>query len=288
MSIQKYNALLKTIELGNISRAAEEMGYTQPAVSKMISDLEAEWGITLIQRNKNGIQPTAEAKFLLPLLKTIRENCAELEYAVGELRGQRCGLVRVAAFASVVDNCIPQIIKRFQSAYPEVDIDLRLSEQYLEIENWIVRGEVDCGFVSTPISYDLKLYPFKRDELIAVLPIDHPFAAAPCMPVSQLVSEPRIILKENADFEVLRFLDELPKGLKPHYLVNGDHTILAMIEAGLGISVMHSMIMESSRYGVIGKPFDVHQYRDICIATQNNKKVSGLTRLFVETTLQCG
>lgn len=285
MSIQKYQALLKTAELGNITRAAEQMGYTQPAVSKMISDLEAEWGVTLLQRNKSGIQVTSATKYLLPILKAISEDCAELEYCIGELRGQRTGLVRVAAFASVVDNCIPQIIRRFQSSYPDINIDLRISENYLEIENWIMKGEVDCGFVSAPTTYDLDLSFYKQDELIAVLPADHPLAEASYFPVAQLEREPSIILKEVVDFEVMHFLDQLSGEVKPHYLVNGDHTILAMIEAGLGISVMHSMIMESDRYRVVWKPFDIHQYRSICIATQNSRRVPSLVRLFIKSAI---
>lgn len=286
MSIQKYNALLKTIELGSISRAAEEIGYTQPAVSKMISDLESEWGISLLQRNRSGVQITSATRYLLPILKTICADCAELEYCVGELRGQRTGLVRVAAFASVVDYCIPQIIKRFQSRYPNIDVDLRISERYAEIENWIVRGEVDCGFVSMPSNYDLELSFFMRDELVAVLPQEHPLAQELYVPVKSLDQQTRIILKEEADFEVLHFLEQLPNKLKPHYLVNGDHTILAMVEAGLGISVMHSMIMESNRYRVVWRPFDVHQYRNICLATQKNGKISSLTRLFIDSALE--
>ncbi len=283
MSIQKYRALLKVIELGNITRAAEQLGYTQPAVSKMIADLESEWGTALLQRNKTGIRITAATKYLLPVLRSIIEDCAELEYCIGELQGQRAGLVRVAAFASVVDSCIPQIIRRFQSVYPHIDVDLRISEKYLEIENWIIQGEVDCGFVSAPTAYDLKLAFYRQDELIAVLPPDHPLAGEAVFPVSQLEREDSVILKEAADFEVLHFLEQLPCKLKPHYLVNGDHTILAMIEAGLGISVMHSLSMESNRYHVVWKPFDTHQYRKICIATQNSGKIPGLTRLFIQS-----
>lgn len=285
MSIQKYRALLKTAELGSITRAAEQMGYTQPAVSKMISDLESEWGISLLQRNKSGIQITSATKYLLPALKAISDDCTELEYCIGELRGQCTGLVQVAAFASVVDNCIPQIIRRFRSLYPNVDIDLRISEKYLEIENWIMKGEVDCGFISTPTSYDLKLSFYKQDELVAVIPHDHPQAEAPFFPVSQLEREPSVILKNEIDFEVLQFLDQLPCALKPTYLVNGDHTILSMIEAGLGMSVMHSMIMESNRYHVIWKPFDIHQYRNIYIATQNNERIPSLVRLFIQNAI---
>ena len=65
MSLQKYTALLKTVELGSISRAAEEMGYTQSAVSRMIADLEDQWGLDLLRRSRAGVSLTSSGKRLL-------------------------------------------------------------------------------------------------------------------------------------------------------------------------------------------------------------------------------
>jgi len=69
MSFQKYMALLKTVELGSISRAAEQMGYTQSAISRMISDLENEWQVELLHRGRGGIEMTSAGQQLLPLLQ---------------------------------------------------------------------------------------------------------------------------------------------------------------------------------------------------------------------------
>ena len=68
MSLQKYTALLKTVELGSISRAAEQMGYTQSAVSRMIADLEEEWGIELLRRSRAGIEVSSACQKLMPVL----------------------------------------------------------------------------------------------------------------------------------------------------------------------------------------------------------------------------
>ena len=83
MSLQKYTALLKTVELGSISRAAEEMGYTQSAVSRMIADLEEQWGLDLLRRSRAGVSLTSSGKRLLPILRSINADCSELEYTIG-------------------------------------------------------------------------------------------------------------------------------------------------------------------------------------------------------------
>ena len=71
MSLQKYAALLKTVELGSISLAAEQMGYTQSAVSRMILDLEKEWGVELLYRSRAGVTASSEGLRLLPLVRSI-------------------------------------------------------------------------------------------------------------------------------------------------------------------------------------------------------------------------
>ncbi len=281
VSLQKYQALLKTIELGSMSRAAEQIGYTQPAISKMIADLETEWGIELLRRNRSGIEVTSAAKYILPVLKEISANCTELRYYIDELHGNHTGLIRIGAFASIVDSCLPQMIRQFQQDYPQIDFELKVSEEYAEIEDWIIQGRVDCGFVSTPTIHDLQTTFFKRDELIAVLPENHALAGASYFPVSQLAEDPGLILKEEIDVEVAQFLKQLPAPPKPRYRVNGDHTILSMVEAGLGISIVHSLIAESNRYHVVWKPFDSYQYRNLGIAISKSIKTPKIVQLFI-------
>ena len=210
MSLQKYIALLKTVELGSISQAAEQMGYTQPAVSRMISDLEHEWNVELLRRSRAGLEVSSVCQRLLPILRSIAADCEELDYTIGEIHGMRTGLVRVGTFTSVSDMWIPGLLMSFQQMYPHIEFELLNSEDYVEIEEWIKHGKVDCGFVSMPTANDLQTYFLKRDMLVAVLPLNHPMTTEPIFPISRLEGEPFIKLKENVDYEISRFLDQLP------------------------------------------------------------------------------
>lgn len=282
MSLQKYTALLKTVDTGSISRAAEEMGYTQSAVSRMIADLEAQWGLDLLRRSRGGVTLTSAGKRILPILRSITADCSELEYIIGELHGLRNGLIRIGTFTSMADMWLPGLLKTFHQSFPNIEFELMNSENYAEIESWICHGQVDCGFVSMPAAHDLDVVFLKRDTLVAVLPPDHPLAAEPVFPVKRLAEEPIIKLKEDVDYEIARFMDRIAIRPKVRYEVSGDHTILSMVEQGLGISVMHSLIAGCGRYDVVWKEFDVQQYRDIGIATVKNLRVPSLVRLFVE------
>ena len=268
MSLQKYVAFLKTVELGSISLAAEQMGYTQSAVSRMILDLEKEWGMELLHRSRAGIALSSVGEHLLPAIRSIVADCEELKFAVNELHGLHTGLVRVGTFTSVANMWIPSLLVSFQKLYSE-------------IEDWIQHGKVDCGFVNLPTVTDLQVSFLRRDTLIAVLPPEHPLAQSPVFPIARLQDELFIKLKEDTDNELSRFLGNLARPPKVRYEVNSDHMILSMVECGLGISVMHSLLADMDRYNVVWKKFDLQQHRDIGIATAKQAKLSSAVKLFV-------
>ena len=141
---------------------------------------------------------------------------------------------------------------------------------------------MDCGFVSLPTNNDLETRFLMRDELVVVLPTDHPLADAPCFPIKQLEGTPFIKLREKEDYEVSRFLDHIPYVPSVRYEVSSDHTILSMVECGLGISITHSLIAETDRYNVVCKQFDKGQHRDIAIATAKNARITSATQLFID------
>ena len=282
MSLQKYAALLKTVELGSISLAAEQMGYTQPAVSRMIADLEEEWKVELLRRSRAGLEASSACLQILPLLRAIQADCDALKFAVAEIHGAHTGLIRVGIFTSVADMWIPDLLKTFQQQYPNIEFDLINMESYAEIESSIRHGKVDCGFVKLPTVTDLQTHFLMRDALVAVLPPDHPLAEAEVFPVARLKDAPFIKLREKVDLEVSHFLNGIPYAPKFCYEVSSDHTALSMVECGIGITITHSLIAGNPRYNVVCKPFDIGQHRDIAIATASNVRLAGTTKLFVD------
>jgi len=281
VSLQKYAALLKTVELGSISLAAEQMGYTQSAVSRMILDLEKEWRGELLHRSRTGVALSSAGERILPLVRTIVADWEELNFTVNELHGLHTGLVRVGTFTSVANMWIPSLLVSFQKLYPGIEFALMNSENYSEIEDWIQHGKVDCGFVNLPAVTDLQVSFLKRDTLVAVLPPEHPLAGSEVFPIARLQDEPFIKLKEDTDNELSNFLAHLSRMPKVRYEVNSDHMILSMVESGLGISVMHSLLADMDRYNVVWKRFDLQQHRDIGIATARSAKLSSAAKLFV-------
>ena len=144
MNLQKYLSFVKTAECGSFTKAAELLNYSQSSISRMISDLEKEWGISLLERGKAGVRLTSDGLRLLPHAKAIVGEYEKLQMEIDELNGLQSGLIRIGTFSSVATHWLPNIIREFQRDYPNIDYELLLGD-YTEIEEWIIEGRVDCG-----------------------------------------------------------------------------------------------------------------------------------------------
>ena len=82
----------------------------------------------------------------------------------------------MGSFSSITTLWMPQVIHYFKENYPKVDVEI-LDGNYDEIRDWIIHGQVDCGFLSSIVADDLKFYPLWDDPLCAVFPENHPLAA---------------------------------------------------------------------------------------------------------------
>ena len=149
-NILKYRAFAKAVELGSFTKAAEELHYSQSGVSRMVADLEADWQVSLLERRKGGVLPTPDGAKILPYVKSLCEEFEKLGVAVDELQGLHSGMIRIATFSSGASQWLPNIIKDFQHAYPNIAYEVMLGD-YTEIEQWILDGRVDCGFIPLPV-----------------------------------------------------------------------------------------------------------------------------------------
>lgn len=203
MSIRKYIAYLRTVETGSITQAANELGYTQSAVSKMISDLEQDWQVKLLTRNHSGIEISSDGMVLLPTIREIVKDYEDLNFAVSELHGVQSGTLRLGCFTSLAISLLPEILKDFHQTYPNIQIQLMTGEYY-EISEWLRRGAIDCGFLAVPASNDFETTPILHDTMVAILPKDHPMADASVFPLEQLPHENFVRLMEIEDYEFNR------------------------------------------------------------------------------------
>lgn len=278
----KYLVFLKTVELGSITRAAEDLGYTQSAVSRILSDLEQEWGVTLLLRGRSGVTLTAAGEALLPGLRAVCNAERELQEEVAELHGLTRGTIRVGTFNSISVHWLPRLMKTFLEKYPAIRFEVLTHIEYREIEDWVASGRVDCGFISLPCALELDTVFLRRDRHMAVLPAGHPLAGEPAYPIARFAQDPYIKLEDDRDREVIRIFERY--GVKPNlqYLVNDDYAAISMVESGLGVSVLTELVLRRTPYQVAVKPLDPPQFRDIGLAVRDRSAASPATARFLE------
>lgn len=281
MNLQKYLSFVKTAEYGSFTKAAEILNYTQSGISRMIADLEKEWGITLLERSKSGVKPTSDGLKLLPYAQDLCRNFDKLKMQVDELNGLQSGLIRIGTFSSVATHWLPNIIKAFQKDYPNIDYELLLGD-YTEIEEWIHTGRVDCGFLRLPSHPEFETIFLEEDRLMAIIPENHPLKDCERFPVTALCDEPFMLLEKGAKAEISEVFER--NNLTPNvkFTTWDDYAVMSMVESGLGIAILPELILKRVPYRIVAKELDVPAYRKIGLALRDKKAASFAVKRFVE------
>lgn len=281
MNILKYMAFIKTVEYGSFTKAAEVLNYSQSGISRMINDLEKEWKITLLERNRTGVKLTSDGSRLLPYAKSLCEEYQKLQMQVDDLHGVQSGIIRIGTFSSVATHWLPNIIKAFQKDYPGIDYELLLGD-YTEIEEWIAEGRVDCGFLRLPTRPEFETIYLEQDNLLAILPENHPLVKCDKVPLADLCHEPFMLLEKGAKAEISEVFERNHLTPQVHFTTWDDYAIMSMVESGLGISILPQLILKRIPYHIVAKELDVPAYRHIALALRERKTASLAVKKFLE------
>ena len=281
MNLQKYLSFVKTVECGSFTKAAELLNYSQSSISRMISDLEKEWKVALLERGVGGVKLTSDGTKLLPYAKSVVTEFEKLQMQVDEINGLQSGLIRIGTFSSVATHWLPNIIKEFQKDYPNIDYELLLGD-YTEIEEWIADGRVDCGFLRLPTRPDFETLFLEQDQLMVILPENHRLANCERFPVSALCDDPFMLLEKGAKAEISEIFERCGLMPKVHFTTWDDYAIMSMVESGLGISILPQLILKRIPYRIVAKKLDVPAYRKIGLALREKKTASLAVTRFLE------
>ncbi len=280
-NLQKYAAFVRIADTGSFTRAAQEMSVTQSGISRMVSDLEREWGFRVFDRDRNGVALTAEGAKVLPFARSMIRDYGALCGAVDGINRVEGGHITVGTFSSVATHWLPRMISEYRKDHPEVSFELLLGD-YTELDEWISDGRVDFAFTRMPVKEGFDAEFIERDELMAILPEDDPLSKCASVSAEQLCGRPFIMLERGGQAEARRFFDDFGRSPDVHYSTWDDYAVMSMVESGLGISILPSLILRRIPYRVKAVPLDPPAYRDICVASRKGRTMSIVARSFLE------
>ncbi|CAG4887057.1 LysR family transcriptional regulator [Paraburkholderia gardini] len=163
----------------NISRAALALHLSQPAVSGQLRQLQDEFGEALYQRDGRGVRLTPAGEQLASYAARLRDTWQQAHAYRDALRGMERGTLRIGASTTPASYLLPYLIAAFHRSYPEVSIhtaDGNTSDivgSLASVDIAMVEGPVGTG-----LPPDTAVHPWREDEIVAIMPRTHPFAAA--------------------------------------------------------------------------------------------------------------
>lgn len=216
----------------------------------------------------------------LPHARALCTEYARLSAEVDALHGLQSGHIRIGTFSSVATHWLPYILHAFSHDYPGIDYELLLGD-YCEVEDWLTSGWVDCGFVRLPTRPEFTTIFLQRDDLAAVLPADHPLAAGENCPVQALGAEPFILLDKAGNHEAAEALAQCGVTPDVRFTTWDDYAIMAMVECGLGVSLLPELILRRVPYRIAIRRLDTPLCRDLALALPGQAHISAATRQFL-------
>ena len=284
MANQKYEAFLRVAETGSFKQAAHELGYTQAGVSYLISSMEKELGISLFVRDYGGAHLTSEGRDLLPWFRNVCNDERQLAERISELKHLESGVVRVAAFTSVSIQWFPSIAKTFLAQHPGIDLQLVCLDNEDELEQAVWNGDVDCGFFVLPIKQSLEAVSLHHDPLLVLLPPNHPLANSAYVPARTLGEEPYIRLQNGSLSEMDSVFRANKVEPRVRFTIDNDYAVMSMVSAGLGFSVLPSLLLSTTPFPLAVLPPQKQSAREIAIAVRSMDTASAATRAFIDVT----
>jgi DNA-binding transcriptional LysR family regulator len=278
---------------GTFGRAAEKLGYTQSAISQQIATLERLVGERLIDR-PGGSRPvtmTEAGRILLRHAESIVARLKAAQADLAALSSGESGSLNIGTFQSVGAKILPEMLRRFRAAWPDVKIELGESHVDRELAEMVERGELDVAFVQLPLDNpSLETIEVLRDDYVLVTSADSPIGAGHRPTLREIAEQPLIGYRNCRATEIL--VDQLrATGREPHFVFRSDENgvVQGIVASGIGIALVPRLAVDENDAAIrIVELGPRIAPRIVGIARHRDRYHSAAARAFVETALEVG
>ncbi len=236
LEIKHMRMICSIAESSNMTKAAEKLCITQSALSQQLKDIENKLGTDLFFRARKKMILTEVGKQLLDTAANVLEAVDQAERTISQKIKGETGELKVGTQCIFCYKWLPQVLRLFHANFPHVAIEVGNSIDLVEeLEekkyDLIISGAIPPAEVHTAV-------PLFKDQLVCIMPKDHPLAACSFIQLEDLIGKN---LLSHAEKGKNRFYQQVlkPKGIEPKKIMNvgAPQAIIEMVLAGFGISI---------------------------------------------------
>ena len=271
---------------GSITAAAEVLCVSQPAVSRILADLETSISFKLFARINRMMVPTDEGRALFEEVERAFFGLGELDNAAKAIRLCHGGQLRLISAPGIGSKVIAGMTDYFSRSYPDVSISVEVQSSGRLFE-WVVSQKCDVGMCALPMNNPaIKVRRFAKGKMYCIMPKGHQLSSMKTIKANDLEGEKFISFQ--ADSTARSSIDAVftKAGVKRDLQTEARtiNVVSAMVEAGLGVSIIGPILdISQIRQNVIVKPFVPAIYTDLAFVFPASKPISLIANRFVES-----
>lgn len=282
MTLTQLEIFSLVAELQGFTSAAHRLGIGQSAVSHAVKALEQEWGVELFRRHQSQVELSDIGQQLLLRARAILGLANTLQQEAADARGMKRGTLRIGSFGPTSSNrLLPPILARFRLAYPgiEVHIDEGPDRQVMQ---WLDERRIDVGFVVLE-QERFDTFALFEDQLVALLPADHPLASRPDIALEALCDDPFILTEAGSAELVTRVFSSARLVPKVRFRCAQLISTLEAVSRGDGVSlVAEGSLPQVTDPRYVSRPLAPAIVRPIGLAVLDRRQSSPATLAFIQ------
>jgi LysR family transcriptional regulator, hydrogen peroxide-inducible genes activator len=251
MELHQLRYFCAIAETGSFSRAAQQSHVSQPSLSQQIRKLEDELGARLFDRLGRTVRLTELGTAFLPRARAVLRDLEAARSDVVEKKTSISGPLYVGAIPTIAPYFLPPVLASFSRKYPQARVTIVEEITPLLLEK-LRAGTMDVAIVALPLharSREFESFPLTAERLYAVLPKRHPLGRRRAVSLGELRDNPFLLLRDGHCFREAAVAACNRARLNPNIVFESGQfsSILSMVAAGLGVSVVPAMAIENKR-----------------------------------------
>jgi len=251
VNIAQLRTFVSVVEHSSFSEAARALGLSQPAVTMQVQSLEADLGVTLLDRRYRKVEVTEAGRALLPHAHKVIADVDAARVELEGLSGIVSGRLDIAASTTPGQYVLPRLLGGFLRVYPEVGVTIRVCDTS-EVIAHVEAGEAHVGMTGAEVAGARVHYErHGSDDLVMVCPPGHAVARREQVKLTDLVDE-QFIVRESGSGTRMVAEDTLRRGgvdpaeLRVVMELGTNEAVLSAVEGGMGIGIVSTWVAEKA------------------------------------------